>query len=173
MGAKGFYLVEDGHLAWLINQAHELNAADHHLPVVNMQNWNHVDFVVFFGTSPRAAAVITVESCSNWVDLEGAPTTTTKIAFNYHARLTSQITAGNDVDTAKTAVTVAATGLIPTAGVDDIIYIIPLDADQLVSGHIGFRLDIVNAGAGCLATIFAICSGARYAGSLGTTVLST
>jgi hypothetical protein len=168
-----FYLAQDGHLVWLINQAHELNTADHHLPVVNMENWSHVDFVVFFGTSPLAAAVITVESCSNWVTLAGSPTTATKIPFKYHRRLTSQITDGNDVDSAAIAVTVAATGLIPTAGVDDIIYIIPIDSSQLISGHVGCRLDIVNAGGGCLATIFAICSGARYAGSANPTVLST
>jgi hypothetical protein len=172
MGAKGFNLANDGHLVWLINQAHELNAADHHLPVVNMEAWNHVDFVVFFGTSPLAAAVITVESCSNWVTLAGSPTTATKIPFQYYQRLTSQIVDGNDVDSAIQTVTVAATGLVPTAGVDDIIYVIPVDSSQLVSGHMGCRLDIVNAGGGCLATIFAICSGGRYKGEARPTVLS-
>jgi len=152
--------------------AHELNGADHHLAVVNMENWDHVDFVVYFGASPRAAAVITVESCSNWVTLAGSPTTATKIAFQYYQRLSSQLTMGNDVDSAIQTVSVAATGLVPTAGTDNIMYIIPLDSSQLVSGHIGFRLDIVNAGAGCLATVVAICSGGRYAGEARPTVLS-
>jgi len=176
MGPKGFNLANDGHLVMVLGTdtvpAHEYNGADHHLAVVNMENWNHVEFVVFFGTSPRAAAVITVESCSNWVTLAGSPTTATKIPFQYYQRLTNQATMGNDVDSEIQTVSVAATGLVPTAGTDNILYIIPLDADQLISGHIGFRLDIVNAGAGCLATIFAICSGARYAGSARPTVMS-
>jgi hypothetical protein len=176
MGAKGFNVANDGHIVmgWGsdFGPAHELNAADHHLAVVNMEAWNHVDFIVYFGASPRAAAVITVESCSNWVTLAGSPTTATKIPFQYYQRLTSQLTMGNDVDSAIQTVSVAATGLVPTAGVDNIMYIIPLDADQLVSGHIGFRLDFVNAGAACLATVVAICSGARYAGEARPTVLS-
>ena len=176
MGAKGFNLANDGHLVMVLGTdtvpAHELNGADHHFAVVNMEAWNHVDFVVFFGTSPRAAAVITVESCSNWVTLAGSPTTATKIPFQYYQRLSIQTTMGNDVDSEIQTVSVAATGLVPTAGTDNILYIIPLDSDQLVSGHIGFRLDIVNAGAGCLATVFAICSGARYAGAARPTVMS-
>jgi len=171
-----FNLAENGHLVMVLGTdtvpAHELNGADHHFAVVNMENWNHVDFVVFFGTSPRAAAVITVESCSNWVTLEGAPTTATKIPFQYYQRLTAQTTMGNDVDSAIQTVSVAATGLIPTEGTDNILYIIPLDSSQLVSGHVGFRLDIANAGGACLATVFAICSGARYTGSQNPTVMS-
>jgi hypothetical protein len=176
MGANSFHLANDGHLVmgWGsdFGPAHELNSADHHLAVVNMENWDHVDFAVYFGASPTAAAVITVESCSNWVTLAGSPTTATKIPFQYYRRLTSQLTMGNDVDSAIQTVSVAATGLVPTAGVDNILYIIPLDSSQLISGHIGFRLDIVNAGAGCLGTVVAICSGARYAGEARPTVLS-
>jgi hypothetical protein len=176
MGANSFKLANDGHIVmgWGsdFGPAHELNGADHHLAVVNMENWDHVDFVVYFGASPRAAAVITVESCSNWVTLAGAPTTATKIAFQYYQRLSSQLTMANDVDSAIQTVSVAATGLVPTAGTDNILYIIPLDSSQLVSGHIGFRLDIVNAAAACLATVVAICSGARYAGEARPTVLS-
>lgn len=168
---KGFNIAEEGHFVQLIDHAHELNGADHHFPVINMQYWEHVDFIVMFGTSPRAAAVITVESCSNWVALAGSPTTATKIPFSYYpmgtlAAPTSQITAGNDIVGPRTNVTVAATGLIPVAGVADIVYIISLDSDQLISGHIGFRLDIVNAGAGCLTTVLALCSGGRYQGAV-------
>jgi hypothetical protein len=78
MGAKGLYLPNDGHIimGWGADfgPAHELNGADHHLAVVDMAKWNHVDYIVYFGSSPRAAAVITVESCSNWVTLAGSPT---------------------------------------------------------------------------------------------------
>jgi hypothetical protein len=172
---KGFSLGNDGHLVMCLGvaPAHDTNAADHHFAVVNMENWDHVDFVIFLGTSPLAAGVITVESCSNWVDLAGTPTTATKIPFQYYRRLTNQVTAANDVDSAIQTVSVAATGLIPTAGVDNILYIIPLNADQLISGHIGFRIDMVNPAGACTTTVFAICSGARYAGEARPTVLST
>ena len=171
MGAKGFCIPEEGHFVQLLDHAHELNGADHHLPVVNMQYWNHVDFFVLFGTNPLAAAVITVESCSNWTALAGAPTTATKIPFSYYpmgtlALPTDQTIDGNDIVGPRTAVTVAATGLIPVPGVTNIVYIISLESDQLISGHIGFRLDIKNAGAGCLTTFFAICSGGRYQGAV-------
>ncbi len=120
-----------------------------------------------------SAAVITVESCSNWVTLAGSPTTATKIPFQYYRRIVSQLTMGNDVDSEIYTVSVAATGLVPEAGTpDNIMYIIPLDADQLISGHIGFRLDFVNAAAACLTTVVAICSGARYAGAARPTVMS-
>ena len=169
--SKGFCIPEEGHFKLLLDHAHELNGADHHFPVINMQYWHHVDFFILFGTSPRAAAVITVESCSNWVTLAGSPTTATKIAFDYYvqgtvATPTSQITDGNDIFSARTAQATAATGIVPVAGVDDIVYVISLDDSQLVEDHIGFRLDIVNAGAGCLTTCWAICSGGRYQGAV-------
>lgn len=173
--SKGFCIPEEGHFTLQLDHAHELNGADHHFPVVNMENWYHVDFFVLFGTSPRVAAVITVESCTNWVTLAGAPTTATKIPFSYYpmgtvALPTSQITDGNDIFGPRTEVAVAATGLIPVAGVDDIVYVISLNSDQLIDGDIGFRLDIVNAGAGCLTTVWAICSGGRYQGAVQTSV---
>ncbi len=175
MGAHGFCIPEEGHFVNLIVMAHDLNAADHHFPVVNMRNWHHVDFFVMLGTNPLAAGVITVESCSNWVTIDGTPTTATKIPFSYYpmgtvALPTSQITDGNDIVGPRTAVTVAATGLIPVAGVTNIVYIISLDSSQLISGHVGFRLDIVNPAGACTAVVFAICSGARYAGAVQTSV---
>ena len=172
----GFNLVNDGHIimAWGsdFGPAHDLNAADHHLAVVNMENWNHVDFAIYLGVDPLAASVITVESCSNWTTLAGAPTTATKIPFQYYRRLATQLTMGNDVDSEIQTVSVAATGLVPTAGVPNIMYIIPLDSSQLISGHIGFRLYFVNAAAGSLCTVVAICTGPRYGGSARPTVLS-
>lgn len=168
-----FNICEDGHFVALIDPGHELNGADHHFAVVNMENWSHVDFGIHFAASPRAAAVITVESCSNWVTLGGSPTTATKIPFQYYQRVTDQTTAGNDVDSAIQTQSTAATGIVPATGTDNILYVITLDASQLLAGHIGFRIDIVNAGAGCLAYVFALCSGARYAGSARPSVLAS
>ena len=170
--SKGFCIPEEGHFVNQIVMAHDLNAAAHHFPVINMQYWNHVDIFMMFGTTPRVATVITVESCTNWVTLDGAPTTATKIPFKYRAMgtvaaPTSQITDGNDIFSAETAVTVAATGFSPaSAAVDNIVYCISLNSDQLISGDIGFRLDIADPGAACTAVVFAICSGGRYQGAV-------
>lgn len=165
--------VEQTHFTLLgVEPGHELNGADHHFAVVNMRDWHHVDFYVIFGTSPRAAAVITVESCSNWTDLAGSPTTATKVPFRYYQYLSGLTTAGNDVASAKQYQSTAATGIVPQAGTDNIAYVISLDSNELLAGHVGFRLDIVNAGAGCLSTIFAICSKPRFGGSATRTVLA-
>jgi hypothetical protein len=168
---KTFCIPEEGHFVNQIVMAHDLNAAAHHFPVINMQYWHHVDFFVMFGTEPRAAGVITVESCTNWVTLDGAPTTATKIAFDYYvqgtvAAPTSQIIDGNDIFSARTQCTVPATGIVPVNGVDDIVYCISLDSNQLETDHIGFRIDIADPGAACTAVVFAICSGGRYQGAV-------
>ncbi len=170
---KGFCIPEEGHFVNLIVGAHDLNAAAHHFPVINMQYWHHVDIFMMFMTTARVATVITVESCSNWVTLDGSPSTATKIVFDYYAMgtvaaPTSQITDGNDIMSARTASSsTPATGFSPaSAAIDDIVYVIPLDSDQLVSGHIGFRLDIADPGAACTACVWAICSGGRYQGAV-------
>lgn len=170
--AKGFCIPEEGHFVNQIVMAHDLNAAAHHFPVINMQYWHHVDIFMMFGTTPRVATVITVESCTDWVTLDGAPTLATKIAFDYYpmgplAAPTSQITDGNDIMGPRTKVTVPATGFSPaSAAIDDIVYCVALDSAQLVSGDIGFRLDIADPGAACTAVVFAICSGGRYQGAV-------
>ena len=171
MGSKGFCIPEEGHFAQLIEVGHDCNGADHHFPVVNMQYWHHVDFFIMLGTDPLAAGVITVESCSNWVTLAGSPTTATKIAFDYYtqgtvAAPTIQTTSGNDIMSARTAQATAATGIVPVAGVTDIVYVISLDDTQLVEDHIGFRIDMVDPAAACTVCVFAICSGGRYQGAV-------
>lgn len=171
MGSKGFCIPEEGHFAQLIAVGDDMDGADTHYPVVNMEYWSHVDFFICLGTSPRVAAVITVESCSNWVTLAGAPTTATKIAFDYYtqgtvAAPTIQTTSGNDIMSVRTAQATAATGIVPVAGVDNIVYVISLDDTQLIEDHIGFRLDVVNAAAACVSFVFAICSGGRYQGAV-------
>ena len=171
MGAKGFCIPEEGHFTQQIVIAHDLNAAAHDFPVINMQYWHHVDIFVMIGTSPLAAGVMTIESCSNWVTLDGSPTTATAIAFDYYvqgteAAPTIQTTDGNDIFSPRIKVTVAATGIVPIAGVDNLVYCIPLNSDQLLEDHIGFRLAIADPGAASTHTVFAILSGGRYQGAV-------
>jgi hypothetical protein len=166
---KGFYLPEDGHIAMLWAPGDDLDGGDTHSLVMNMENWEHCTFIILYGTAPRAAGVVTVESCSA---LGASPGTATKIPFSYRKCIIDGTTAGTgDVLGDRVDVTVAATGLIPEAGTpNNIMYVIDLNSDQLVSGHVGFRLDLVSAGAACLAAGIAILSGPRYASKVTATV---
>jgi hypothetical protein len=68
---------------------------------------------------------------------------------------------------------VAATGIVPVAGgADNIMFVIELDSDQLISNHVGFRLVVADPGAAALATILCIQSGARYASPQSPTVIA-
>lgn len=163
MSSKGFYIPQDGHIVQMIN-VHDFAGHDTNGHIVSMENYNHLTIIVSMGVSPRAAAVITIESCSNLAAYDVAPTTATKIPFSYQAVIVSGIVAGNDVFGVRTAVAVADTGIIPVAGTpDNVMYVIDLDSSQLVSGDKGFRIDIVAPGAAMIASVIGILSGSRYA----------
>ena len=121
-----------------------------------MKNFNSALIVINFGV-PRAAGVITVESCDDIV-----PTTATAIMFPYYRYETSLILANGDVHGARTWTTTAAAGLIPVATGTPVIYAIEIKAAQLLSGHIGFRLCIADPGAASVGYAIAILSGGRF-----------
>lgn len=159
MSAKGFNIVEDGHIVTLY-QVLDLddNAGADSPVIVHMENYSHATIIVSYSVSPRVAGVITIESCDDLV-----PTTPTEIMFRYYRYNTSQIAANADIAGALTWTTTAAAGLIPTAAGVSIMYVIELDADELVQDDVGFRLCMVDPGAACLGGAIAILSGARYA----------
>jgi len=166
MGSKGINISEECFTTQLIN-VHDWNGGgDHHSYVFSMENWAHLTIIISIGVASRAAGVITVESCSG---LGASPTTTTKIPFSYYACLLD-FAAGTDLLGARTNVTVAATGIVPPVATTNIRYQIELDADQLTQGHVGFRLDVVDAGAACLASAIGIGSGGRYQSQVNATV---
>ena len=169
MGAKGFVLAEEGHLAFLTLGAFDFNTAGLSTAVINMKNYNHLTFIVRMEATVRAASVITIESCSAL----GGGGTNTAIPFGYYKTAIASTSALGDVLGARTAVTVAATGIVPTAcGADNIMFVIELDADQLTSGHVGFRLVVADPAAAALGTVLCIQSGARYASPQSPTVIA-
>jgi len=121
-----------------------------------MRNFNTALIIVSFGV-PRAAGVITVESCDDIV-----PTTATQIMFPYYRYETSLITANGDVHGARTWTTTAAAGLIPVATGTPVIYVIELKANMLNADDIGFRLCIADPGAASVGYAVAILSGGRF-----------
>lgn len=169
MGAKGFVLAEEGHIAFLTLGAFDINTAGLTSAVINMKNYNHIAFIVRMEATVRAASVVTIESCSAL----GGGGTNTAIPFAYYCTAIASTTALGDVLGARTEVTVAATGIVPTAGgSDNIMFVIELDAEQLISGHVGFRIVIADPAAAALATVLCIQNGARYASPQSGTVIA-
>ena len=165
MGARGFFIAEDGHYSPLIIP-HDQNAAAHASTVIRMGKYNHADIFIFIGVATRAAGVITLESCDDMV-----PTTHTELAFSYYVSTAVFGSASDDIWMARTDLT-ATTGIVPgavgpAAAVTGVTYLIPLEASMLVQGHIGFRLNIADPGAASIGCAWAILSGNRYAVDAG------
>jgi hypothetical protein len=98
-----------------------------------------------------------VESCSAL----GGGGTNTKIDYTAYKCETAFGTANDDVLGAAVAID-DTTGIVPPIASTGIFYVIELEATQLIAGHVGFRLDIVSAGAASIGSAVAILSGARY-----------
>ena len=126
--------------------------------IVLMENWAHATIIVSIGQLPRAAGVITVNSCDDIV-----PTTETALMFRYYRYETSSKLANGDVHGALTWTTTAAAGLIPVATGAEAIYVIELDDAELVMGDVGFTLAIADPAAASVMSAIAVLSGARYA----------
>lgn len=163
MNAKGFYLPDDGHLVQLFEPLD--HTAGGSSLVVRMKNYTHLSIVVSYGTSPRTAGVIFIESCDDMT-----PTVHTEIAFNCYKCIVDFEGALGDVLGAKVACTAAA-GLIPTVVVNT-MYVIELDDRQLLTDHIGFRMRMVAPSAASVLSVIGILSGPRYAKDQSPTVIA-
>jgi hypothetical protein len=149
--------LEDIHLVNLYTPVDIDGLAAAKSPVVClMENFDQALIVVSFGV-PRAAAVITVESC-----LDVTPSVATQIMFPYYRYETSLILANGDVHGARTWTTTAAAGLIPVATGTPAMYVIEVKASMLLANHIGFRLCIADPAAASVGYALAILSGGRY-----------
>jgi hypothetical protein len=165
MGAKGFYLPQDGHLVQLLTPKDYQAGAISSL-VCRMGKYSHASIVISIGTAPRAAGIILVESCNNMT-----PTTHTDIAFTYYQCETAFAAAGGDV--LSTAQVGPTTGLVPAAGTPNgVMYVVELDAAELVAGHIGFRISLADPVAASVISAIAILSGARYGMDESPTVIA-
>jgi len=153
MSAKGFVLAEEGHLVQLFEPA-DHTAAENSL-VVRMKNYNHATIIISYGATPRADGVITIESCDDMT-----PTTHPAIIFSHYSCIVDFEGALGDVLGARITIATAATGLVPTA-VDNTMHVIELDAEQLVEGHIGFRVCQADPTGASIMSAIAILSGAR------------
>jgi|SRR5664280_512506 len=126
-------------------------------PVVCLMKNFDLALIVIGLSSPLAAGVVTVESCSDIV-----PTVATKIMFPFYRYETSLILANGDVHGARTWTTTAAAGLIPAATGTPSMYAIEVKASMLLADHIGFRLCIADPAAASVGWAVAIMSGGRF-----------
>ena len=155
---KGFNIAEDGAIVTLYYplDIDTLQAAKSPV-IVLMKNWFHATIIYSIGVNPLAAGVVTIESCDTVV-----PGTATQIPFRYYRYETSQILANGDVHGALTWAAAAA-GLVPVATAAPAMYVIELDAEELVPGDIGFRMCIADPAAASVGSAIAVLSGARFA----------
>jgi hypothetical protein len=124
--------------------------------IVLMKNYAQALVLINWGV-PKAAAVVTIESC-----LDVTPSVATAIMFPYYRFETSSILANGDVHGARTWTTTAAAGLIPVATTTPACYVIEIRSSMLLAGHIGFRVCIADPGAASVGSCSAILSGGRF-----------
>ena len=125
----------------------------------HMKNFKKAIIVISVGVSAAAWTKIIVRSCD-----AATSGTATDIAFSLY----SEETALGDTLSARTAV--AATGHTPSAN-NGIMYVIEIDADELLDGHDWVELALTNGSNSVIASAVAILTGARYAGDLSATAI--
>ena len=134
------------------------------MPIFDIEGYAHVTIIVQYGATNADAGFILVEACDDM-----AATTSPYLAFRYYA----EETASGDVLDATATQVVAATGIdAAPAGVNDIFYVIEIDADELPSGYHCLRVTATIPGAANLTSAIAILSGGRYKGAASPTVLA-
>jgi hypothetical protein len=164
MSSRGFYLPQDGHLVQLFEPA-DHTGAENSL-VFRMKEYNHATVIISYGATPAVDGVITVESCSDMT-----PSSTTAIPITYYKCILDFEGALGDVLGTATSPALAATGMIPTATANT-MYVIELEASQLIQGHVGFRVCQANPTGASIMSGIAILSGPRYGQNQSRTVIA-
>lgn len=124
-----------------------------------MTNWKKAKIIVSVGVSAAAFTKIILRSCD-----AATSGTATDIPFT----LLSEETAAGDTLTSRTAV--AATGHTPHAN-NNIMYVIELDAAELVADDEWVELALTNGANSVIASAIAVLSGGRYVGDQTATAI--
>ena len=131
---------------------------------INMEEWSHLTIVVLMGATNADAGFITVQKCTSI-----AAANPTDFAFQYYAEETD---AGDVLDATPTRVT-AATGIdAAPAGVNNIMYVIEIDAAELGQSYPFVRVTFSVPGGANLIAALGILSGGRDARAASPTVLT-
>lgn len=137
----------------------DFNGSARNTKVISMARHGHVSFVVSLG-AVSAATTVKAQACDDFT-----PSSTTDIPFAIYKMETTD----GDVLGPRTAV--AATGVALTTN-NNTQYVIEIDAAELPEGKPFVRLNFSDPSAGCLGSVVAVLTGARYAGPESATVLS-
>lgn len=130
----------------------------------SMKKWAHATIVVLMGATDADGGNITVQKCTA---INGAGAT--DFAFEYYACED----AGGDVLSATPTRVTAATGIdAAPAGVNNIMYVLEVDAAELGTSYPFVRLVLSSPGGANLIAAIAILSGGRDARPASPTVLT-
>jgi len=164
MSAKGFWLVEDGHLVDLIKPVSA--GAAQTSTRFNLAQWAHASIVVRFGAAGGPVGAITVNVYNAFTGGSGVA-----IPFKYFL----QNSASAPFDVFNEWVQATAAGYTPSSDVADADLVIEIDTDELSVAANGSYLEL-DIAAGSLGTTpqlldaFGVLSAGRFAGDLEATV---
>ena len=160
---SGINLAEEGRIMTLIPPIDRTGLATDSTIVCDLRNWCHATVIVSIGLNgPTATGILVVTSVSNLPTC----TTQTDIAFRYYRYETNQLAANGDLKGDLTWATTA--GITPVATTTGAMYVIELDAEELVQGDMGFKIAYADPNAACVSSVIAILTGPRYADSTAT-----
>lgn len=151
---KGFVVAQQAHAASILAPVDITGGKTGRY--VSLAQYGHITFFIPIGVSAAAFTKIIVNGAT---DKNG--TNATAIAFDLYAAETTT------VDLLGARQRIAAAGFTPSA-VDDIFYVIELDASDVVA-QLGetfkyVTVQLTNGANSVIAAVFAMLSGARYAG---------
>ncbi|MFC5528477.1 hypothetical protein [Cohnella yongneupensis] len=128
--------------------------------VFSMRDYSHATIIVQIGVSAAAFTKIILEECTDFTGAGAAA-----LPFNFYKEETSAD------DTLSVREVVPAAGYTPSA-VDNIFYVIELDAAELSEGKQFVQLRLTNGANSVIASAIAILSGSRYAGDQSPTAIA-
>lgn len=148
MGAKGFYLANEGHVVNLLG-AVDIGGVAKVSDYFSMANYRHASIIITTGVVTNTATITVEESTTS------AGAATTAIDFDYYIETTA---AGDTLSTKNT--TSSAAGFA-TGTNNNTTFVIEIDASQLTDGY-PYLVVKATAAAACLISMVAVLTGARY-----------
>lgn len=155
---KGIVLAEQAHIVNILPAVDITGGAAGDR--FHMGKFGHATIIISVGVSAAAWTKIIVNSCS-------AATSGTVTAIPF--RLAKEETANGD--TLSAFEEVAAAGYTPSAN-NGILYVIELDASELIDGQPWVELSLTNGSNSVIASAVAVLTGARYQGSQNATAIA-
>ncbi len=138
----------------------DISAAAFSTAFVNMASYNHVDFIVTVGANGAGTKAVTVKEAKN---TSGSSSAALALPHYYsNAAALGSASIANDTF-AKVSMSSGTFNI--AASTDNLVYVIPCDADQLTnaSSMTAVGLGIATTSAACIAGCIAVLSEPRYA----------